>query len=82
MLYKMKNGRTVNLYDPLVNEYKKMSPIEDCIFELGIINEYDHIPSEEEVSDEELSLVCNETMIYDLKAAMLLPKALEYIEKI
>lgn len=45
-------------------------------FVLVAISEYGHEPTAQEVSDEELSKLCNEVLLSDLKALALLPNAL------
>ncbi len=81
MKYTMKNGRTVVLYNELVDLYKNLSPLADCTFEMNIISKYGRIPSEDEVSNYELSILCNETLVEELQTAMLIPKALNFSEK-
>lgn len=73
-----KINRTVNLDDNLVNWYTKMSELHDSVFTLPILYKYGQYPTQE-ITDEELSLICNKALASELEAALLIPKALEYI---
>ena len=80
MEYRIKKaGRTVNLNDELVEEYCKYDELRDAPFMIVIHSEYGMVPTEEEVSMEELSVLCNEVLLGELKALAMLPKAVQVI---
>lgn len=72
-------NREVELDDLLVNEYVKYDDLTEYNFVIVLASKFGHLPTEEEISDEELSSICNEVLFGDLKALALLPKALEAI---
>ncbi len=76
------NNRIIDLNDCLVNEYCKYTELRDNNFFIVIKSKYGRIPSEDEVSREELSRLCNEILLSELKAMALLPKALEKVEEL
>lgn len=73
--------RTVELIDDLVNEYKKLDDLRENQFCIIIISKYGDNPSKEEVSDEELSALCNKILFSSLKALSLLPNALKIVNE-
>lgn len=73
------NNREVELNDDLVSEYIKYDELRDGNFSIAVRSRYGHVPTEEEISKDELSRLCNEVLFSDLKAMALLPKALEII---
>lgn len=81
MQYKIKRiDRVVELDDTLVNLYIEHKEIKDSLFTIVIRNEYGDYPTKDVVSDEDLSLLCNECILNELKVWNLLPQVLEYIE--
>ncbi len=74
-------NRIVELDDKIVAEYCKYKPLSEDPFVIVAISEYGHEPTAQEVSDEELSKLCNEVLLSDLKALALLPNALAFIDK-
>lgn len=80
MLYKINRlNRTVDLDDILVNKYCEYETLRDQPFSIVIRSKYGHCPTKEELSDEELSKICNEVLFSELKALALLPKALSVV---
>jgi len=71
-------NRTVELDDLLVEEYCKVEKLREQPFSIVIKSQFGHAPTIEEISDEELSHLCNQILISELKALCLLPKALFY----
>ena len=74
-------NRIVELNDDIVAEYCKYKPLSEDPFVIVAISEYGHEPTADEVSDEELSKMCNEVLLSDLKALALLPDALSFVEE-
>ena len=74
-------NRIVELDDEIVAEYCRYKPLSEDPFVIVAISEYGHEPTVQEVSDEELSKLCNEVLLSDLKALALLPNALAFVEK-
>ena len=72
-------NREVELDDRLLNEYVKYSDLAEYQFCIAIRTKFGNNSSN--ISDEELSLLCNEVLLGELKALTLLPKALEVISK-
>ncbi len=83
MLYRIERiGRTVDLDDDIVNEYLKYeSSLRDQPFSIAIRSTYGHDPSESEASDEELSALCNDILLSELKALVYMPEVLKVWEK-
>ncbi len=90
MLYQINRiNRNVELDDELVNKYLEYDELHEQIFSIVIRSEYGHAPTVDEVSNEDLSALCNEVLFSELKALALLPKAImkiydnyeEYIKK-
>ncbi len=75
-------NRIVELDDEIVAEYCRYKPLSEDPFVIVAISEYGHEPTAQEVSDEELSKLCNEVLLSDLKALALLPNALAFVDKI
>lgn len=73
-------NRTVDLDDEIVKIYQEYSSLRENPFVIVILSTYECEPTEEDVSNEELSKLCNEVMLNELKTLSLLPKALAYIE--
>ncbi len=82
MTYSIKRiGRTVELNDALVEEYLKYEDsLRDQPFSIVIRSTYGHEPSESEVSNEELSRLCNEVLLSELKAIAFMPEILKVWE--
>lgn len=80
--YISKLNRTVALNDELVQEYCKYDELREHSFSIVIKTKFGHNPSQEEISDEELSALCNQILFSELKAFSLLPKALSTINNI
>jgi hypothetical protein len=72
--------RTVELDDELVNEYCKYNVLRESMFLVDIYMQFGEIPTKDELSDEELSKMCNEHLDVDIKTLKLLPLALAFIE--
>ena len=68
-------NRIVELDDEIVAEYRRYKPLSEDPFVIVAISEYGHEPTAQEVSDEELSKLCNEVLLSDLKALALLSNA-------
>lgn len=82
MLYTIKRlNRTVDLNDDLVNKYCEYESLRDQPFSIVVRAKYGHCPTEGEVSDAELSELCNSVLLSELKAMALLPKAVSVIEE-
>lgn len=77
-----KLGRSVELDDALVKEYEKYGPLTDSSFVIVLLSRYGHAPSEDELSDGELSQICNDVLLSELKTYTLVPKALEHIDEL
>lgn len=81
MIYRINRiGRTVDLDDALVNKYTEYDELHEQSFSIAIRTKYGHNPSEEEVTDEDLSIFCNDILLTELKALALLPKAVMLID--
>ena len=76
-----KIGRTVTLDDKLVDKYTQYDELREHPFSIRIKSQFGHKPTIEEISDEELSKLCNEILLDELKALTLLPKAITVIEE-
>ena len=72
-----KINRTVELDDKLVQEFSKYDELRDSIFTILLRSKYKNGLSKSNVSDKELSSVCNEILLTELKAIADLPAALE-----
>lgn len=72
-----KINRTVELDDKLVQEFSKYDELRDSIFTILLRSKYKNGLSESNVSSKELSSVCNEILLTELKAIADLPAALE-----
>lgn len=71
------NNRVVDLDEDIVAKYCEMSTLRDQPFSIMVRSRYGHVPSEKELSRRDLSLLCNEVLLDEMKALCLLPKALE-----
>ena len=69
-----KLGRSVELDDALVKEYEKYGPLTDSSFVIVLLSRYGHAPSEDELSDGELSQICNDVLLSELKTYTLVPE--------
>ncbi len=77
MLYTINRiNRTVNLNDDLVNKYLEYDELHEESFSIVVRTKFGHAPTETEISDDDLSALCNEILLSELKALALLPKAL------
>ena len=70
-------NRTVELDDVLATEYEKYDDILEYPFVIALCIKYGDIPKNDEISDEELSSLCNDVLLEEMKCLSLLPKALE-----
>ncbi|MBR1853484.1 MAG: hypothetical protein IJ794_10155 [Lachnospiraceae bacterium] len=76
-----KINRTVELDDALVKEYEKYDELTEHSFIIGILSTYNHKHGKEDVSDEELSELCNKILASDIEAYRYMPRITEFIEK-
>ena len=76
-----KINRTVELDDTLVKEYEKYDKLTEHSFVIGILSTYNHKHNKEDVSDEELSELCNKILESDIKAYRYMPAIAEIIEE-
>lgn len=53
----------------------------DQPFSIAVRFEYGHAPTEDEVSNEELSRICNETLLMELKVISIMPKLVECVDE-
>lgn len=81
MLYTIgRINRTVNLNDDLVSKYLEYDELHEQPFSIVIRTRFGHAPSETEISDDDLSALCNDVLLSELKALALLPKAISFID--
>lgn len=81
MIYKIDRiNRTVALDDNLASKYREYDEIHDQMFAIAIRIRYGHVPTASEASDDELSKLCNDVLLTELKAMALLPKAVQVVE--
>lgn len=73
--------RTVELNDELVEKYCQYDELHDQSFSIVVRTKFGHIPTEEEVSNEELSKICNDILLEELKALSLLPQAVLFADE-
>lgn len=73
-------NREVELDDTLIELYQEIKEIKDSLFTIVIFNEYGNYPTKDVVSDKELSLLCNECILNELKVWNILSKKISYIE--
>lgn len=77
MDYKIeKINRTITLNDDIVNEFRKYDKLRDSIFTIVLRSKYNGDFSEQKVSKEELSSVCNKILIDELEAIAALRAAI------
>ena len=77
MEYKIeKINRTITLNDDIVNEFRKYDELRDSIFTIILRSKFENDISEQKVSKIELSAICNDILIHELKAMALLPAAI------
>ena len=74
-------NRTVELYDRIVEEYTKYEKLRDQPFSIIVRNQFGHAPSQEEISDNDLSELCNEILLTELKAIAALPVTAQFIRQ-
>lgn len=74
-------NRSIELDDTLVNEYLKYDDIMECNFVLAVISKIGHLPKKEEISEEELSKLCNEVLLDDLKVMIDFPQIITTLER-
>lgn len=80
--YSEKLNRTINLNDNLVNEYLQFEDeIRDTPFAIVVIGKYGHEPTKEEISDEELSELCNRVLASEIKVNLAMPKIIQCIDE-
>ena len=72
-----KINRTIELNDKLVKEFTKYDELRDSIFTILLRSKYKNKLSETDISDKELSSVCNEILLTELKAIADMPAAIE-----
>ena len=73
--------RTVELDDILVQKYCEYENLREQPFSIVIKSKFGHKPTKEEISDEELSKICNEILLSELKALGMLPNALHVLQQ-
>ena len=71
----------VDLDDELVAEYCKYETLREHPFCIVILSQFGHNPTVDEISDKELSKLCNEILLDELKALSLLPEVIKLIER-
>jgi len=82
MKYEIKRiGRTVDLDDEILKMYREYMVLRDNPFAIVARSQFGHNPTKEEISDEELSALCNEVMLSELKTIEIMPKISEFLEK-
>lgn len=69
-------GRTVELTDEIVNEYEKFDKLRGGTLALSVLSVFRHDPTEEEITDEDLSKLCDKVLISRLKLFSLLPRTI------
>ena len=72
-----KIDRTIELDDVLVQEFLKYDELRDSIFTILLRSKYKNELTESDVSDDELSSVCNKILLTELKAIADLPAVVE-----
>jgi len=82
MKYTIKRlNRTVELDDELVQAYCEYETLRDQPFAIVIRTKFGHNPTVSEISDKNLSVLCNEILLAEMKAFALLPKAIDFIKR-
>ena len=80
MLYTISRiNRTVDLDNDLVSKYLEYDELHEQPFSIVVRTKFGHSPTKEEISDADLSSLCNEILLSELKALALLPNALSAI---
>ncbi len=74
-------NRTVELDDRLVRIYTEYERLRDQPFSIVVRCKYGHAPSTDEVSDEELSVFCNQILLSELKALSIIPRMQGYFNE-
>lgn len=74
-------NREVELADELVHEYLKYANLSECEFVMAAISEVGHLPTEGEISDERLSLLCMEVLLNNLQVFQDLPDIFLTLER-
>ena len=75
-----KMNRTVELDDRLVAEYIKYDDILEHEFVMTAIAKVGHLPTKNEISDEELNTLCTEVLVSNLETFANLPQILQTVE--
>lgn len=70
-------NRAVELDDELVQHYLEFGELTEHNFIMALRFKYGHLPTEVEITDEELSSICNEVLLTDLETFIQLPKIIE-----
>lgn len=73
-------GREVELNDEIVKVYQEYIVLRDNPFSIAARSKFGHSPSKEEMSDEELSILCNEVMLSELKTLEMMPKVNQFLD--
>lgn len=77
----LKIGRTVDIDDNIAKEYQKFKDIRENLFLLNIYSEFGKYPNETEVTDSDLSLLCNKTLVEDLENMAIHGTAIKFLEE-
>lgn len=73
-------NREIELDDILATEYLKYDEILEYPFVIALCLKYGDLPATDTISDKDLSDLCNEVLLEELKCFTLLPKALELMQ--
>ncbi len=80
MIYKIEElNRNVELDDEIAREYQKYKRLRDGLFMIALFFQYDKIP--ENISDEELSSVCNKAILKDMEVMTDNAKIVDFLQK-
>lgn len=75
-------NREVELNDELVNAYKELEgELRQGPFVIVVLSKYGHEPTEQEISNEELSALCNKILATEIKVDLDMPRIIEAIYK-
>ena len=74
--------RTVELDDALVKKYCEYDELREQPFSIVIRTKFGHKPTPEEISDDDLSKLCNEILLSELKALAMLPAAVSMVDQL
>ena len=79
--YISKINRIVELDDKIVNKYLQLEYVlKEGPFIIGIYGEYEHYPSEEEISQAELSTLCNKILLNEIEALLAMPSVIKCVQ--